>query len=226
MKNTNLCHHCLFGILFFLILSLSSCFTARKMNKNVADYYGNEIPKISKKEIPQISITTSLPFTGQELSTSIHETKMLPLIVYWSIDDRLVSTLNPRIPFNNFHNTVVKFSAKELVGKLNGRRIELSLDQAPLTFAINDNVKVILLVIHWQKVSVMPVMKDMVVSYKLYNGDQIEKTGSITVKDNQTNFPLRFFQTIKSGTAEYLDFYTGHISIMTQKLLDELMKEL
>ncbi len=64
------------------------------------------------------------------------------------------------------------------------------------------------------------------VSYKLYNGNDLEKTGTVTVKDNQNNFAFGFFQTIKSGTAEYLDYYTGHISILTQEILDALVKEL
>lgn len=226
MKYTVPCRYSLLITIFLLTLSMSSCFTAGKMNKNIAAYYGNEIPKISKKKAPQITITSSLPLNATQIATTTHQMKMLPLIVYWSYDDRLNSTLNPQIAFNNFNNTVIRLSSKELIGKLNGRRIELSLDQIPRCFALSDKGKVILLLIRWQQVSVIPVAKDMKVSYKLYRGDDVEKTGTIIVEDSQNNSPLGFFQTIKSGTSQYLDYYTGHISNLTQQMLAELTKEL
>jgi hypothetical protein len=117
---------------------------------------------------------------------------------------------------------------KQLNKKLNGRKIELTLEQAPQTFSIDDKTHAIFLlyVVHWDQVFMEPETKDMVVSYKLYDSSNMIKTGRITIKDTQNKNTLGFFQSIKSGTTKYLDDYNDDISLMTKKIVDNLVEEL
>ena len=112
--------------------------------------------------------------------------------------------------------------------KLNGQRIELSVDKIPNTFVVNDRGHIVWLIygFHWEKITFRPDSKELVVSYKLIKDNAETKTGSITVANTKNIVPLRFFQSIKRATGEYLDVYDENMKAMGKKVIDELMKEI
>ena len=63
------------------------------------------------------------------------------------------------------------------------------------------------------------------VSYKL-SGAVGEKTGKITVKSNDSNVGLRYFQSWKSAASEYLTFYNSNMNYLASSFMKELAKEL
>lgn len=225
-------HHQLTLAVLLLIPTIffSSCLTSKKMDAYISDQYNNEIPKVNKrKQVPDITFSSALPAATTNISTTAPHTKILPLIVYWSIDSRHTSTLNSGIAATNFCNEVNALAKKGLTQKLNGQKLELTMEQAPATFALVDKTHAIWLLIyaiHWDKVYIEPDVKDLVVSYKLYNADNTIKTGKITVKNTENNKNLRFFQSWKSAVSEHLADYDTNVTAMTRKFVDQLMKEL
>jgi hypothetical protein len=217
-------------LLLIPTLFFSSCLTSKKMDAYISDQYNNEIPKVNKKkQVPDITFSSTLPATPTNISTTAPHTKVLPLIVYWSIDSRQTSTLNSGIAATNFCNDVNTLAKKGLSQKLNGQKLELTMEQAPATFALVDKTHAIWLLIyaiHWDKVYIEPEVKDLVVSYKLYKGDSSVKTGTITIKNTENNKNMRFFQSWKSAVSEHLSDYDNNVTAMTTKFVDELMKEL
>lgn len=111
--------------------------------------------------------------------------------------------------------------------KLNGKKLELTLEQVPETFALVEKTHVIWLIyaIHWDKIYIEPEVKDLIVSYKLFSNDNDVKTGRITIKNTEKNQGLRFFQSWKSAITEHLTDYDTEMSAMTKQFVNRLLEE-
>ena len=78
----------------------------------------------------------------------------------------------------------------------------------------------------WAKVYIEPDMKDLIVAYKLVGSDTAVKTGKITIKNTDKNKGLRFFQSWKSATSEYLAEYNAQFTNMTKTFVSQLTNEI
>lgn len=215
---------CLVCILF----SFSSCLTSASLDKFVAKKYDNELPKLSKRKHPDIVVNSLLKTDGLQISTSVHKTeKFLPLIVYWQYYHRQKCSLNSSIAVVNFSNAVTSLSNKGLINKLNGRKLELTVEQAPSGFSLvmDENVVWIVYAFSWVNVILEPDMNDLVVSYKVMGGEE-NKAGKITIKNTDQVKGLRYFQSWKSATSEYLYDYNTNFTAMTNAFVKQLINEL
>jgi len=211
-----------------IILLLSSCLTSAKLDKFVASQYNNEIPKPSKKKKADIEIASPLKGDNTQISTTTHKTdKFLPLLVYWKYNHRQSCLLNPSIAVTNFSNAVNNLATKTLTDKLNGRKLQLTVEQAPAAFSVvvKENMVWLVYAFAWEKVYIEPDKKDLVVSYKLVGADG-DKSGTITVKNKDKNMGLRYFQSWKSATSEYLSEYNANFTTMTKDFVTQLTSEL
>ena len=219
-------------VVIFLLCSivfLSSCLTSKKMDAYISEQYNNEIPRVNKRKQPaEIDYTLALPSTSSTISATESHTKILPLIVYWNIEERQTCTLNSRIATANFENTINKIASRGLNQKLSGNKLELTVQQVPSSFALVDKTHAIWLIyaIHWEKVYIEPQPGDLVVSYKLFRNDSTLKSGLITVKSTERNKNLRFFQSWKSAVTEHLADYDNDVAAMTQQFVNQLMQQL
>jgi hypothetical protein len=210
------------------VLMLSSCLTSAKLDKFVAAQYNNELPRPGKKKKAEIDITSQLPSTHSQISTTSHKTdKFLPLIVYWKYNHRQHCSLNPSIAVTNFSNALNTLATKGLMDKLKGRKLELTVEQAPSAFSLvaKENMIWLVYAVSWEKIYIEPDMKDLVVAYKVV-GDEGDKAGKITIKNTDKNKGLRFFQSWKSATSEYLSEYNANFTTMTKTFISQLTNEL
>lgn len=208
---------------------LSSCLTSKKIDKFVGKQFNNELPKQDKKKNTDISVTSNISYRLDNISTTETKTSnMLPLIFYWQWDYKNTCTLNPAIAVNTFTKSLNLQANKGLNQKLNGQKIELSIEQIPNAFAIDDKAYMVWLIyaFGWDKVSVQPDLKDLIVSYKVLQNDSVIKSGKISIKNNEQNKNLRFFQSWKSATSEYLTQYNDDITNMTKTFVNKLIQEL
>jgi hypothetical protein len=213
--------------LLVAILVLSGCLTSQKMNAFVEEQYNNKLPGPDKKKNSAITVTSAIPFTPEKsISVTTQKTsKVLPLILYWHYDYRHTCTLNPAIAVNSFTNTVYQQSTK-LNQKLNGQQLELTVEQVPNAFAIVDKAGILLFLIHWDKIFVQPDFRDLIVSYKVLQNGNVIKSGKLTMKNSEQDQGIRFFQSWKSATAEYLVQYNANIINMTKTFVNNLLQEL
>ena len=131
---------------FLVITSMSSCISGRKLDAHVAKEFGNQLPKPKKMKQDDIIVKSALVAKNNNISNSVRKTsKVLPLIIYWQYDYRHTCTLNPEIALTHFSNTVNSSSGK-LNQKLEGKELELVIEQAPTAFAIVDKGHILLLV--------------------------------------------------------------------------------
>jgi len=216
----------LFTILF--ALSIAGCMTPRKMDKFIASQYGNRVPSVSKGNNDAIKVSSAVPQTGDQISSTVRTSKVLPLIVYWHFDYKTTSTLNPAIPINKLTNTILSLGRRKLSPRLNGRQLELSIDQLPHAFTLDDDEHAVWVIylFHWCRLSMLPSGNDMVVSYKLLDGNTTLKTGKVTVKDTERPMPIGMFQSWKNATSTYIARYNTAINRMSQSVIDQLTEQL
>lgn len=216
-------------VLFVTVLSLSGCLTSQKMDKFVAEQYGNQLPKAGKKKHENIIVSSSVVASTNDISNTQQKTsKVLPLIVYWQYDYRHTCTLNPAIAVANFSNTLNSLYDKGLGQKLGGGQLELKVEQIPSSFALVDKGHIIWLIyaISWDRIYMEADPKDLVVSYKFTGGNGAAKTGQIAVKNTTQNKGLRFFQSWKSATSEHIAEYNANVTALTKNFVNKLLEEL
>lgn len=212
----------------FIVLIFSGCLTAKNLDKFVASQYNNELPKPGKKKKTEIEVISSIPTDSVQISTTVHKTdKFLPLLVYWKYDHQQSCSLNPAIAVTNFSNALNAAATKGLIDKLNGGRLELTVEQAPSAFSVvaKENMIWVIYAFSWAKVYIQPDMKDLIVAYKV-TGTAGDKAGRITVKNTDKNKGFRFFQSWKSATSEYLSDYNSSFTGMTKTFVSQLTNEL
>jgi hypothetical protein len=213
-------------LLFASLACFTSCLTSRKMDKYVSKQYNDELPKPIRKKNAEITITSTNPSRPNIISTTKKKTShVLPLIIYWQFDYRHTCTLNSAIPVTNFSNTLNNYVSKGLTQKLNGQKMELTIEEIPTAFALVDKAH-LFLVFGWDHLYMEPDNKDLIVSYKLYQNDNSVKTGKITIKNNLHDKDIHYFQSWKSATRGYLTRYDSAISSMAKEFANQLMEEI
>jgi hypothetical protein len=217
-------------VIILYLVAFSSCVTTKKFDAYISSQYNDQVPQITiKKKANNIQVKSPLLTNDTKVSNTTQNTKVLPLLFYWNINHRFVCDLNTQIAVANFAKAITTASARSLDNDIAGRQLELTVEQAPATFSMIDKTNVIWLLLYavnWSKVYIEPDAKDLIVSYKLQQGDTTLKTGRITVKNNLHNQSLRFFQSWKSASSEYIVAYDQEVAVMTKEFTTKLTEEL
>ena|SRR5689334_10662205 len=215
---------------FAALPALSGCLTSAKIDGWISEKYG--MPP--KKQKANDYMTVKMPGTtrGNAVSVTTKEkTKVIPALFYWRFHYANNSTLDPSVPFNNFNSALLSYAhSTGLKQKLNGQRLELSIDKMPTSFYYEDidhGIFLLLYYIDWQIIFIEPKKQDITISYVLYKDSSVTKTGSISINDpNQRMYLKTFHYSGKKFVWRYLDQYDSNIQAMSKELIDKLIAEL
>ena len=226
--------HCLssafIALVFFSIFFLPGCLTPAKVDGWIAEEYPSTPSK--PKTSDYISAKTVIDYHSTVPSiTHKEKNKVLPFIIYWRMESALTSTLNESIPFNIFNSSLINYaSSKHLKDKLNGQKVELSIEKLPTSFSWTGVDHIIFLgiwYVEWSAVFIQPHNEDMVVSYRVLRDNQETKKGIITIKDlNQRMFLKMFHYSGKKFLDRYLEAYNSNLQTMSRQFVDRLTAEL
>lgn len=215
---------------FFAAIFLSSCITIKKYNAYISEQYNNELPPvIIKKKANNISLNTEAKSATDNISNSVKTSNVLPLLVYWKIEEKRITDLNTQLAVGNFARTFTAASVKSLDKILNGRQLELTVKQVPSTFSMDYKEHIVVVVFYpvsWSRIYMHPEVKDLIVSYSFHESDSTLKTGTITIKNKQHDEDLRLFQSWKSAVSEYIVSYDEEVADMTKEFVNKLVEEL
>ncbi len=220
---------CLLPIVWITAMAATGCLTPQKIDKFVAKQYNDRLPKPAISPSATMAFHSAMPSGGTDISTTVHKTeKFLPLLVYWHVKESQNCTLNTAIAQATISTALNNASAQSLAQKLNGQKLDLTLEEAPVGFSlVNDSHAVWLIyAFSWSRVYVRPDTKDIVVSYKVLQSDSTFKTGKVTVRNTQQDKNFRFFQSWKSALSEYIQSYNSTLTIMSRLLISKLSEEL
>lgn len=217
-------------IIFAFAVSLVSCSFPKKMDKWIGEQYGETVTS-NKPKANYFTIASPLITADTKTSNSVkHPTKVLPLFFYWQFNYKVSSTLNPKVPMNSFVSSFTSYAnSKGLKQKLNGQKLELTIDKIPTTFSFNDDLRdinLLLAQIHWEKIYLLPESVDMAITYKLTKDNGEIKNGVINIADPNTVKQKRYFKRVKTATLEYLAQYDDNIKLMAKTAVDKMLAEL
>jgi len=68
--------------------------------------------------------------------------------------------------------------------------------------------------------------KDLVVLYKVFQNDGVQKTGKITIRNTEQSNNIRFAQSWRSSTGEYINELQCNITAMSKAFVTKLAEEL
>ena len=212
--------------LFILLSSLTSCHIAQKMDAHIASQFNNKVPKPDTRADSAIIVKSSVPSDPNELSHTVKTWKHLFLLVYWKYDYRHTCTLNPAIGVSYLSKGIYQQS-NQLKQKLNGKQLELTIEQIPGSFALVDKGHVVLLIVQWDKYYVEPDTKEIIVSYKLLQNGVATRSGKITVDNIQRKKPWNIiFQSWKKATSAFLGRYDADLTEMSRTIVNNLLEVL
>jgi hypothetical protein len=211
--------------------AFASCLGPRKIDKWVARHYSDEPIEAPRHNGGEIAFLSKLPARDPAPSlTEKQRSHMLPLLFYWQYDYTWSCIINPDLPVNNFESAVTNNAGHGLKQKLNGNHLELTIQQLPHGFIMEDRGWLVWVIVGQfgnEVISVEPQPTDMVVSYRLLNSTNEEvKTGTITVVDPNKTKRLKWFHSLKKTTWQYLQQYDANIVSMSKELVNKLTAEL
>jgi len=210
------------------VCTLGSCLNPHMINRWVAHHYPPDATEPAKRKNEQIVIASKLPEMGLHPSETTKKwSHVLPLIVYWHYDYRNTCTLNPQIVVNSFTSAVSTYGGSRLKGKINGGHLELTIEQMPNVFLLDDKGWLVFPGFGVETLSIQPTVVDMIVSYRLFDHNNTEvKTGTISIGDPDKAVGLKMFHSLKKMTWEYLDRHDENITAMSRHFIDKLAAEL
>ena len=210
------------------IALFTSCLTAKKIDKEVAKQYQPILASKTKLQENNISVTTTLISTGEQISTTESKTSnMLPLIFYWQWDYTNTCTVNPQIPINNFKAGVNNNEA--LKSKLAGQKLQISVSKIPHTFQILDKAHLVALGIinhGWDNISMKSTDMEIAVSYTLFNNNIETKKGLISIPNFDDKKSLPMFKNINKALKEYLIQFDENLTSLSKLVADKIASEL
>ena len=210
------------------IALFTSCLTAKKIDKEVAKQYQPILASKTKLQENNISVTSTLTSTGDQISTTESKTSnMLPLIFYWQWDYTNTCTVNPQIPINNFKAALNNNEA--LKSKLAGQKLQISVSKIPHTFQILDKAHLIAfgIVNHgWDDFSMKSTDMEIAVSYKVINNNIETKKGTISIPNFDDKKSLPMFKNIKKALKEYLIQFDENLTSLSKLVADRIASEL
>mgnify|MGYP003575247576 CR=1 FL=1 len=212
------------------VILLTGCLGPKKIDKWVDNKYVHSISAPPKIKADYLTVSSPLLTANTVASTTKKQVKnFLPLVVYWQFDYVNTCTLNPAIPVNTFKSTVQAYAnSKGLKQKLAGQSIELSIEKIPNVFVLNDRGHVIWVVYAyaWDHLTFRPDSKNLVVAYTIKKDNIETKKGTVTIANTDKELKVRFLQTMRAATGQYLDQYNESIKSMTKKVVDQLLTEI
>jgi hypothetical protein len=176
------------------------------------------------------TLNNPVPDSSLRLSATTSETKhFLPLLFYWHIDYVNTTNLNPCIPLNQLSRSIVANASRlALKTKLNGRRIELTVEKIPNGFHLEDDGHLIWFIYAygWDYLTIDPMNNQLIISYRILQGNQELKTGTITLNSQDKGVHLKMFQSLKHMTKDYLESYDQNIGLLGKEFVQRLEMEL
>jgi hypothetical protein len=219
----------IFSLCFFLfcLLSLSSCLNSKRIDKFVTKHYETTPPPKKVKPVENIIISSPLSIAGPQSVTTGKTYNWLPLIVYIEFHYAMTCTLNPEHAITVYSNSIHKYAAKKLSKNLGNKQLKLSIEKIPQQFQVLDEGHMIFigLAVAWDKITIGSVDKTLEVRYQLLeNGVEIS---SGTLSESMPDYLVRVRPTVKQqDIAAYFSNYEKNITILSQRMADQLEREL
>jgi len=216
------------GLSLFIIVVITSCLTPRKIDKWTAAHYGTTVnTRIKNNDY----ITIKASNTGDIVSVSEkRKFKLIPALIYWQWEYGTNTKINQAVPTNYFNTTIMPYAnIKKLKDKLNGQKLELTVNNVPAVFSVVDKGWVVYLLLWYvgnEHIYIDPEKQDMEIGYRLLKDNVETKKGTITVANRNKAVEVKVFHSTKKTYWACLDQYNANIQAMSKEAIDKLIIEI
>ena len=218
-----------FIVLIAIVVGLSGCIGTKRYNRYLSEGYKKSAdslqstnPDIIFRQNPSIIDTVSV--------ATNKKSQFVPAIIFWQWEKSVSATLAEKHQANKIQSYMARYAdSLQLGDKLNGNKLQISIESAPANFTYTNKGYFMYLFIAYvtaQQETIKPEFSDIKLSYTLVdNNNAVVKKGEITVLD--TNVPARnVWKSTKKFTWKYLDEYERNVRLMSKQAIDKLSKEI
>lgn len=205
------------------ILLLGSCIGPKQYSRYVTERY-DKAPKYQLTPPSGISVDASaITRFNSVASVAKRNAYFIPALFYWGWDTELFCSLDGLIPVNQFIGTINRYADSiHLSQKIRNRQLELSVVSVPREYTYLDRgdlIFILLAYVEIDKQAAYPENKDLIVNFKLRNGDIVEKQGQIVVPDANMAYSKSRHRGTRKFVNKYHDIYDRNIDRMTRQFL-------
>lgn len=212
-----------------IFLFFSGCMTPAKMDGWIEEHEGGFAKKLKTSDYITIK-NPDLPQSDLASVSKKGDSKFIPALLYWKSERTIVADLNTYIPIGLMNATIIQYAnTKGLKQKLNGEHIEFTLNKVPSVFTFTDKYQLFFFVVFYvqdQQFFITPQKQDIVVSYRILKDNTEVKNGTVTVADPDKAVRLKFLQSLKKMTWNYLDEYDNNVRAASKEIVDKLLLQL
>lgn len=211
------------------LTSLWSCTTARKYQHDVV----TQIQKTGYPT-PKSDDRFSFDFTKlpkQDTLFTVHSTarSFIPAIIVWTWQNTFDCSLAPQIPAGHFSAALRRYAdSMKLTKVLDGRRLELQVEEVPHEYVHSQNGFTLFLVIAaatQEENIIIPKNSSLKVRYTVWSGADVVKRGIISVTGDSKSLKNNM-KTAKKLAWWYLDRQKKDIEQLTKQFTARLIREI
>ncbi len=215
---------------FLTILTITlftSCIGTKKFTSFVT-------PKFQETKANSSNDNFTFDLAGLENKTSlITSTKVksqfIPAILYWQWNNTIKCEVNPVIVGQSFQENFLLYAdSLKIQEKLQGRKLEMKLENIPNSFVYTHKGNSVILIIVYtvsDLEAIFPQKQDLIVSYKLTQNGSTIKAGKLTASNKDQ--PIKnVWKSTKKFTWLYIDQFKQNSKSMTKELVEKLMTEI
>jgi hypothetical protein len=216
-------------LILFIISAFFLFISSKKYASFISGYYAKKDTS-AVATIPAIKIMPGMSSAFDSVArVDKGDTYFIPALFYWGVKQSFACELNAHLPTSTFINTFYRYAdSSGLNNKINGQRLEITIDSMPNRFLYSSKQDIIFLVLYAVTItnqSVYPHSNSLAISYKLYHGGTVTKQGKIVVENNEQAYTNNVKSTRKV-TWIYLNQYERNMRMLTRQCISKLVNEL
>jgi len=216
-------------LILITIIALTSCVST----KTYSGYIEKKLEtQINSTDIQNESISFDL--SQLEVQTNSVETEkiksfFIPAILYWGWENTIECKINPTIVGKVFKSSFLNCAdSLGLFNNLNEQKIEISIEKIPTSFVYTNKGNTMIFIIAYsvsELEAIYPQEQNLVINYKLIKNGQQTKSGKL-IATNKDKPIKNIWKSTKKFTWLYIDKFDNNIKILTNEIVDQLLKEI
>ena len=205
-------------ILAVFLIALSSCIGTKRYSRYLNEGYKSSIDTFNLNN-PDITFKQNSAIVDTLVTAKNKKSQFIPAIVIWQWEKSISATLPEKHQASKIQSYLERYAdSLHLAEKLNGRKLEITIESAPANFIYTNKGFVLYLFVAYvtkMQESIQPEFSDLRLSYKLTNDSEVKK-GELTVLDR--NEPAKnIWKSTKKFTWKYLSNYENNVRLMSKR---------
>jgi hypothetical protein len=217
-------------LLIPLILFFASCVEPEKISGFVYEKYSS-MPPISKNTGNDYILINTDKYKKSDtlIRNEVLDSYVFPALIYWEIKNTIRFDLNIKSTVNSFSSSLISYADSINLGeKLNGLRLEISINKIPNGFVFTNKYVFVFLFVAFTYSgyeSIMPENESLKISYKLFSDTSVVKSNTFKIGNKEHPIESKKI-SMKKFIWKYIDYHENCLKKLSKDALDEILKDI